>query len=91
MDQQNDKCIKTVFTGICCFHRMSTIYCDINQYDASAEYFVILHADRYCTLPRTHNTKNTFTLTFIRKNECRSTIQQCLLLKKHLSLDIIIM
>ena len=52
---------------------MAKIYCHINQCDASGQYFAILH-----TVNETHNTKNTLTLTFIRKNKCRSTMQQCL-------------
>ena len=52
---------------------MAKIYCHINQCDASVQYFAVLHA-----VKETHNTKNTLTLTFIRKNKCRSTIRQCL-------------
>ena len=52
---------------------MAKIYCHINQCDASVQYFAILHA-----VKETHNAKNTFTLTFMRKNKCRSTMRQCL-------------
>ena len=52
---------------------MAKIYCRINQCDASVQCFAILHA-----VKETHNTKNILTLTFIRKNKCRSTMRQCL-------------
>ena len=55
------------------FYRMAKIYCHKNQCDASEQYFAILHADK-----ETLNTKNTLTLTFIRKNKRRSTMRQCL-------------
>ena len=55
------------------FYRMAKIYCHINQCDASLQYFAILHA-----VKETHNTKNTLTLTFIRKSKCHSTMRQCL-------------
>ena len=31
-------------------YRMAKIYCCINQCDASVQYFVISHADKYCTI-----------------------------------------
>ena len=70
---------------------MAKIYCHINQWDASVQYFAILHADKYCTLLRKiiHNTKNTLTLVFILKNKRRSTMRHCFN-KKHLSRDRII-
>ena len=52
---------------------MAKIYCHINQCDASVQYFAILHA-----VKETLHTKNTLTLTFIRKNKRRSTMRQCL-------------
>ena len=63
-------------------YRMAKIYRHINQCDASVQYFAILHADK-----ETLNTKNTLTLTFIRKIKRRSTMRQCLR-QKHLSRDI---
>ena len=33
-------------------YRMAKIYCHINQWDGSVQYFAILHADKYCTLSR---------------------------------------
>ena len=67
---------KHSFLVSCCSimnYRMAKIYCHINQCDASVKYFAILHA-----VKETLNTKNTLTLTFIRKNKRRSTMQQCL-------------
>ena len=49
---------------------MAKIYCHINQCDASVEYFAIFHA-----VKETLNTKNTLTLTSIRKNKRRSTMR----------------
>ena len=58
---------------------MAKIYCHINQWDASVQYFAILHADKYCTLSRKSVTlKNTLTLVFILKNKRRSTMRHCL-------------
>ena len=34
------------------YYRMAKIYCHINQWDASVQYFAILHDDKYCTLSR---------------------------------------
>ena len=72
-----NKNVKIVFNFL--FYRMAKIYCHINQCDASVQYFAILHTDKYCTLSRKPITqKNTLTLTFLRKNKCRSTMRQCL-------------
>ena len=60
---------------------MATIYCDINQCDASVQYFSILHA-----VKETHNTKNTLTLTFIRKTKPRSTMRQKLFVARHMTI-----
>ena len=54
-------------------YHMAKIYCHINQWDASVQYFAILHA-----VKEIHNTKNTLTLVFILKNKCRSTMRHCL-------------
>ena len=63
---------------------MAKIYCHINQWDASVQYFAILHA-----VKEIRNTKNTLTLVFILKNKRRSTMRHCLQ-QKHLSRDKII-
>ena len=52
---------------------MAKIYRHINEWNASVQYFAILHA-----VKETHNTKNTLTSTFIRKNKYRSTMRQFL-------------
>ena len=52
---------------------MTKIYCHITQCNAIVQYFAILHAVR-----ETYNIKDTFTLTFIRKNKRRSTMRQSL-------------
>ena len=52
---------------------MAKIYCHINQWDASVQYFAILHA-----VKEIHNAKNTLTLVFILKNKRRSTMRHCL-------------
>ena len=65
------------------FYRMAKIYCHINQWDASVQYFAIFHA-----VKEIHNTKNTLTLAFILKNKrpcdivcnkniCRATYDDC--------------
>ena len=51
---------------------MATIYCNLNQCNASVQYFT-----QYA-VNETHNIKNTFTLAFICKNRCHSTMRQCL-------------
>ena len=53
---------KSVYINIY-IYCMAKIYCDINQCDASLQYFAILHA-----VKEIHNTENKLTLTFIRKN-----------------------
>ena len=50
---------------------MAKQYCHINQCNSSVQYFAILHS-----VTESHNTKNTFTLTFTRKNKRRSTMRQ---------------
>ena len=58
---------------------MAKIYCHINQWDASVQYFAILHADKYLhAVKEIRNTKNTLTLVFILKNKRRSTMRHCL-------------
>ena len=52
---------------------MAKIYCHINQWDASVQYFAILHA-----VKEIHNTKNTLTLVFILNNKRRNTMRHCL-------------
>ena len=52
---------------------MAKINCHINQWDASVQYFAILH-----TVKEIHNTKNTLTLVFILKNKRRSTMRHYL-------------
>ena len=54
-------------------YRMAKIHCHINQWDASVQYFAILHA-----VKDIHNNKNTLTLFFIVKNKHRSTMRHCL-------------
>ena len=49
--------------GITNYH-MTTIYCHINQSDASVQYFAILHA-----VGKTNRTDIAFTVTFIHENE----------------------
>ena len=55
------------------YYRMAKIYCQINQCNASVQYFAILHV-----VSETYVTKNTFTLTFLHKNKCHSTMRQTL-------------
>ena len=58
--------------------RMAKIYCDINQCNASVQYFAILLADKCYTLSRKPLTlNNTPTLTLMRRNKRRSTMRQC--------------
>ena len=52
---------------------MAKIYCHINQWDVSVQYFAILY-----DVKEIHNTKNTLTLVFILKNKCGSTMRHCL-------------
>ena len=58
---------------------MAKIYCLINQWDASVQYFGILDA-----VKEIHNTKNTLTLVFILKNKRRSTMRHFLHLSRHI-------
>ena len=61
---------------------MTKIYCHINQWDASVQYFAILHA-----VKEVHNIKYTLTLVFILTNKRRSTMRHYLQ-QKYLSRDI---
>ena len=55
---------------------MAKIYYYINQCDASVQYFVIFHADKFCML--SGKPIFTFTSAFISKNKSRSTMGQSL-------------
>ena len=49
---------------------MAKIYCDINQCDASVQYFAILHA-----VKGIHNTKNKLTLTlYVKMSQHHATV-----------------
>ena len=51
-------------------------FCNIKG-DLASSFSLNIACSQY-SVKETHNTKNTLTLTFIRKNKCRSTMRQCL-------------
>ena len=57
---------------------MAKMYRHNNQCNASVQYFVIKHADKYCTLSKKHETEMRFALSFIHKNKRRSIMRQSL-------------
>ena len=69
-------------------YRIVKIYCHINQWDASVQYFAILDADKYCILSRKSIALKIHSLWFLYLRINVAVPCDIVCSKKHLSRDI---